>query len=176
MRLRSPRRPPSTTPRALAAPRAAFVRVEIHYGLVFSHSSKDMHCKPVGLGKIDRDKLHTSFHQRRDEVKVASKPIELGNYQSGTVQATQTESLGNRGAIITFPAFDLNNLLHKSPPPSVEVRSYRFSLRVETQTTYTLPRGRNSQVANELACLPCLHLSYRLHLRPMKQMIQPAVR
>jgi hypothetical protein len=104
----SPRSPDGSRKSSLCA-------VGDHLGFVLGHGGYDVDRKPVRLREIDGLKLNAGFHQVRHECDVAGKPVELGNDELGTPQATLFQSRSKLRPISPLPALDLGKLGNDLP-------------------------------------------------------------
>ena len=79
---------------------------------------------------------------------IARKPIQLGNDELGAIHPAGLDSLGELGAIIALPALNLGKFLHQRPVAAIQELGDRIALRLDAETGFALPIGRNPEVAD----------------------------
>jgi hypothetical protein len=112
---RTPRLPPSWTPRRFTAANASFVRL-----LIMRRS--------FGIRHVGRDEVDTSLIEAEQEVRIARQPVELGDDQPATVQPAGRQRRFRLRPIVLLAALDLDKLLDQLPPPGVQVVLNRLPL------------------------------------------------
>ena len=86
---------------------------------MLGHSGQDMDGKPVGVGHIGGDEVHTAFHQAGNEMDVAGKPIELGYHKRCLVAATVSQGPFKLGPVfMALTTFNFVILTNKPPAPA----------------------------------------------------------
>lgn len=66
---------------------------------------------------------------------VSREPVELGDHQSGVMEATEPEGLRDFGTVIALPALQLDDLLDEPPMTTIQVVVDGLALRLQTQAT-----------------------------------------
>ena len=84
------RMPPSFTPRAFAAARAALVRLTDALSLVFCHERHDADRETVSVRHISGDELDAAVLQREKKRSVAGQPVQARDHQLCAGLATAT--------------------------------------------------------------------------------------
>jgi hypothetical protein len=74
-----PRCRSSTTPRALAAASAAFVRAEIMGASCSATAARDVNSNAIRLWEVNGDELNSGLHQSGNEMDITCQSIDLSN-------------------------------------------------------------------------------------------------
>ena len=70
---------------------------------------------------VDSDEVNTALHTVRDEGDIASKPVELSDYQGGFGFLRGCDGGGELGPVVTLPALDLRVFSQEIPRVAGEV-------------------------------------------------------
>jgi hypothetical protein len=101
---------------------------------------QDVNRQSIGLGEVNRHKLHTRLHETRNEVNVSGETVQLGNDERRTVKTAETKRLGNGGAIVALATLYFYHFFDELPLAAVKVSGYGFPLRFKSKTADSLPR------------------------------------
>src|SRR3954468_9613817 len=103
----------------------------------------------LAWGRSTATKSTPLSHQLGDEGDVARQPVELGDHQSGAVQAAQAERPIQLGPVGAPAALDLGHLVGQAPAPAVEVALNRLPLGLQPETGAALTVGADPIIGDK---------------------------
>jgi len=106
--------------------------------LMLCQGGEHVHHELVGMGIIDRNELHPTFHETRNEGDVAGEAIELGNHQDGATTPAQIKRGDELRPVILPAASNLGELCFQIAP-ALEVAGDDRALRFEAKAEAALP-------------------------------------
>jgi hypothetical protein len=115
---------------------------------VLGNSRKNMNRQAIRLGKADSDEVDAGLHQRRHEVHIAGKTIQLRDDQRRAMQAAQSQRFGELRPVGALAGFDFNDFADK-PIDSAEIGADGLLLRFEAERSAALLGGAHAVIGEE---------------------------
>ncbi len=119
---------------------------------MLGHGSQDMDGKPVGIGHIGGNEVHTAFHQAGNEMDVTGKPVQLGNDERRLEAPAVGQGSFQLGPVfMPLAAFNFVLLADELPTVAVGESLDGAALRFLSKAACTLTGGADAVIGDVAA-------------------------